>query len=36
MDLKKTSTAYARMARLGVSNLPWARPKSTFGERLAI
>jgi len=24
------------MARLGVHNLSWARPKSTFGEHLAI
>jgi len=35
MDLKKTSTAYARMARLAVPKLFWTWPKSAFGEHLA-
>jgi len=38
MDLKtvKTSTSNARMSKSTVPKLFWARPKSQFGEHLAI
>jgi len=35
-DLKKTSNAYAKMARLAVPTHFWARPKSEFSEHFAI